>query len=139
MNEAKSSIEFHSIIDHITNEYKNINDVEIKKTINNLYDSFAKESELTSVPATLHYLFDGYINNKIGNSSENMTLTREFLKLNDYFDLKFENYTSVSVSNHATVFYKFEHQKRKYIYYSNGGFGSHNHILINDLIVPKVY
>ena len=84
-------------------------------------------SELPSVIFPIHYLFDGYINENIGNSIKNIRNIRDSLKLDDY---DFENNaTYINVPNHATILYKIKNNDRLYLYYSNSGLGADHHII----------
>src|SRR5690606_636018 len=102
----------------------------ISKFIDNVYNISLKKSELTSVIVPIHYLFDGYINENIGNTHENLLAVLKFFDLDDLFNLNFANYTSTFVPEHASVLllYQFTSNNRNYIYYSNSGLGIHNHV-----------
>ena len=74
---------------------------------------------------------------------ENIDLLFKIFDLYKLFDITPENIFSVPVPLHATLFYKIIKNNKYYIYYSNSGFGSENHIIgqieTHETIVPKIY
>ena len=102
-----------------------------KKFIINQFNDTSDFSQLTSIIFPIHYLFDGNINNNIGNTYSNVKNVIQEYRLDSFFNL-IDNYTNVPVINHGTLFYKYTINGRKYLYYSNSGLGlEHNQIINN--------
>ena len=87
----------------------------------------------------VYYLFDGYINENIGSSSEHNKNVAELLDIFDNTHIIPKNITYSTHPTHATIFYKFDYNNKYYIYYSNSGLGINNNITINNCVAPKVY
>ena len=112
-----------------------------KKLLEDSYKSITYNTDLTSVIFPLHYLFDSSLNENIGNTSTNVDIIREKLKLDELFDLIKDNIKSIPHPSHSTKMYKFKYKDKNYIYYSNSGFGAENHIIddSNNTNSPKLY
>ena len=76
----------------------------------------------------LFYLFDNKINEKFGSSNKVRTTLRTELKLDELFSLDNDNIVEININQHSTIFYKFIHDDRHYIYYSNSGLGIINQV-----------
>ena len=125
----------------VNKKFELFSEFQKKKFIENIYKSIIPEQNITANIFPIHYLFDGYLNNKIGNTDSNVNLIRQTLILDMLFDLETQDIISVPHPSHSTKIYKFNHSNNYYIYYSNSGFGAENHIIDNTnmTISPKIY
>ena len=115
----------------------------MKDLINFCYIDINK-NDITSLIYPIHYLFDSYINDEIGNTSSNTKKIRDILNLDEITGLNPDNIFTLEHPSHITLIYKFDINKKNYIYYSNSGFGGQNHILDiekNNIsgIAPKIF
>ena len=116
---------------------------DIKREFSNIFEKSKKyyypidlndaNNNLTSNVFPLHYLFDSYLNSKIPNNYQIVSEIRNDLKLDKLFSINSNEIIYVSVPEHATIFYKIIKNTNKYIYYSNSGLGTENHIFENSL------
>ena len=125
-------------------------------TINNyVYEEMNHTTDINKIyiiKPPLYYLFDGYINEKIGSNRMNRNIINYNFNINELFLKKLEHINYVIYSNihpnqydiphptHATFIDKIENDNRLYIYYSNSGLGiNNNHIYKYELVTPKLY
>ena len=104
--------------------FRNINN----ETFKSLYHKLDGGYTVTGINMPIFYLFDHIINPEIGDTGETIKKLITGLKLNEMFKLD-GNIMFCGMSQHATVLYNFEHNGRKYIYYSNSGLHAQNQLL----------
>jgi len=75
----------------------------------------------------IHYFFDNYINDKIGNTYNYVFNYFDILKFNEIFKIDKNNLHYVGLDKHQTIIYTFRHNDECYIYYSNSGLGSNKY------------
>ena len=80
----------------------------------------------------IFYLFDGDINENIGESNKNRIIMRTLCKSDELFNIIDANLINIQHPTHSTLLYKFEHNENIYLYYSNTGLGINNHITDDD-------
>jgi hypothetical protein len=120
--------------------YNRKNVSELNTLINDCYEQLldnSSDSGITSVKFPIYYLFDQLLNDDIG-SNLGKYFTDNF-NLEQLFSINKENLHYININQHSTIFYKFESNGRKYIYYSNSGLGINNQLYNNHTTACKIY
>jgi len=92
----------------------------------------------TAFKFPLLYLFDGYLDPKIGMSSDELNYLSEKLKFNQIFSLDGKIY-NFGFNEHATILYKFSYNNRNYICYSNSGLGISNQVTKKSVTLNRLF
>lgn len=98
-------------------------------------------SQSTCILSPLFYLFDDKFkeNTKISLIPDALKTLISSLNLNELFTIERDNMTYMSLSSHATIFYKFNYNERNYIYYSNSGLGINNQLCYREMTSCKIF
>jgi hypothetical protein len=118
-----------SMFSNITNE-----------TFKSFYHKLEDGYTVTGINMPIFYLFDHILNPDFGDKGETIGKLITELALKNIFKLD-GNIMFCSMSQHATVLYNFEHNGRKYIYYSNSGLHAQNQLfnIIDNITACKIF
>jgi hypothetical protein len=133
-------IRFKSMIDGIKGKVigwyntKNLNEIN-----NSCYEQLNGpwSYEISSVKFPIYYLFDQLLDTDIGSYKVDYYIYN--FNLEELFSINTENLHILNINKHVTIFYKFEFNNRKYIYYSNSGLGINNQLYNNHTTACKIF